>query len=143
MMRNSFLLDIATSFQGIVWSMAHSCLLGLIMRYFTFSMTVCISALATVSTRYSFTFSLFHLCMDTRKLSISASVTESSELSKNRIVKRRKQVMITPSMITANPAFRLRITQARSSHESAPIPKVILLRARIFPYSLGSAWERT
>ena len=139
MIRNSFLLEARTSAHGIFFSPHSSLRFGLIMRYFTFCITFCMSAFATVSTRYSFTCSLFHRWIDTRKLSISSRDTESSELSKNRIVKRRKETMITPSITTANPGLKLSITHERRSHTSEPTPKVILLRARIVPYSLGSA----
>lgn len=141
MILNSFFVEIETSFHGI-FSHSTFCF-GFIMRYFAPSSTFWISVFFTVSTRYSFTFSVFHFCTDTRKLSISWSVIESSELSKNRVVKIRNPVMMIPSTMTANPGDTLSTTHERTSHVSDPIPKVILFLARIVPYSLGSAREST
>ncbi len=97
------------------------------------------SAFCTVSTMYSFTFSLFHFCIEIRNVSMSLSVTESRELSKNRIVKIRNAVITTQRNITAKAGLIESTTPAKSSQISDPIPKVILFRESIVPYSLGSA----
>ena len=84
-------------------------------------------------------FSLFHLWTETRNWSISERDTESRELSKNRIVKNKNPVMISPSMMTARAGLKLKMTHERMSPKSDPIPKVILFLAKIVPYSLGFA----
>jgi hypothetical protein len=42
-------------------------------------------------------------------------------------------------MRTAIAGLKLRMTPESTSHAREPIPNVILFRARIVPYSLGSA----
>ena len=139
--QNSFLVEFLTSFHGI-FSEIFFCF-GLIMRYLAPSRTLWRSTFCIVSTIYSFTCSLFQRWIEIRKLLISSIDTVSTELSKYRMVKIKNPVIINPRMIMANPGLRLKITHETRSHMRQPIQNVILLRASISPYSLGSALERT
>jgi hypothetical protein len=55
------------------------------------------------------------------------------------MVNARNPVMIIARNITATVAESERTNPDNMSHRREPIPNVILLRARIVPYSLGSA----
>lgn len=140
MIENSRLLDTITSFQGIL---THSVVcFGLSIRYFAPFTIFSISTFCTVSVIYSRTFSEFHFCIETRNCEISDIFTESIELSKKRIVNIKNHTITIPRTTTANAGENERINPERTSQVSDPIPKVILLRARIVEYSLGLAWER-
>lgn len=141
MIWNSFLVVCDISFQG---SDFHSFFcFGFMMRYFTFCTTCSRSIFRMVSTIYSRTCSLFHRWTEIRKFSISSTETESRELSKNFTVNMRNPVMMHPRITTAKAGFRLSMTHERRSPTRDPIPNVILFLARIVPYSLGSACDRT
>lgn len=72
---------------------------------------------------------------------ISHIFTLSIELSKNRIVNIRNHTIIIPNVITENCGAKDNITPEKRRPRRNPIPDIILLRARIFAYSLGFACE--
>ena len=135
------MVDTITSPHGIFSFFVFFCF-GLRKRYFVFVTTFCNSAALIVWESFSLIFSAFSFLIEIVNSLISSIEIESRSLSKNLIVNIKSPKIITPKKINAITFPRLKITPESTRPATDPIPKVILLRERIIPYSVGLELDR-